>query len=798
MFLLLNANASTNTNSSVDDWTMFRHDPSHSGYVTGGGSTNSVKLLWNFTAMDAVVSSPAVVDGCVFVGDKAGLVYCINSSNADLVWYYYVNGSEVNSSPAIYNGHVYVGADDGYLYCLDSVKGTFSWKANIGGTFWSCPAIVEDRVYVGSGNHDVYCLNASDGTTIWRHPTEKRVQSSPAIADGAVYVATDDFQLYALNASTGNEMWHTHTGSSFTSPCVSNGYVYAGSYDGYVCCLNSSTGGKVWQYQTENSVSSSPAVAYGYVYAGAEDNNVYCLNASNGKLVWRSPTGFWVLSSPVVADGNVYVGSEDNSVYCFDAFTGAKKWSYATENYVNSSPTIVNGMLYVGSFDHHIYAFALYNSSGENLPLQSANPLPLTTIAFDVITFAVMATIISIMGFSIYTKRRTKRIVDESIPNPEKRWLVVHAEALCVLTILAFSIILFVNLSSGPLWAADEKTYIQWAFHMFKTGDYVNVWAFGGPALWIGKPPLTMWLMSFAYQIFGVDSFASRFWSPVFGTLSLVMVFYLGKKMYNLRVGFLSVIVLGTFTTFYSFARHAMTDIPLIFFIMASIYFLLLSDEMKNTNRYAALSGLFFGLALMTKQVQGLLIPLIAFVYYALTTGSLRFLFTKRFAFFLGVGLLVVSPWVIYMTVNSGWEFWQYFLVYSNITRAVSPIEGHAQGYLFYFSQFAVNESPLWVVLLPFATGLCVFKSFIKRSKEETLLLVWMIIVLAVFTFAQTKLYWYILPAFPAFAIAIGSLLNQSLNKIHSIVRFLGSRALRTFELAKSWKKTRQTRYPQV
>jgi len=306
-----------------------------------------------------------------------------------------------------------------------------------------------------------------------------------------------------------------------------------------------------------------------------------------------------------------------------------------------------------------------------------------------------------------------------------------------------------------------------------------------------------MWLMAFAYQIFGVNNFASRLFSPIFGAFSLVMVFYLGKQLFNLRVGFLSAAVLGTFTTFYVFSRAAMTDVPLIFFMIASLYFLLVSDRKENTTRYAVLSGLFFGLALMTKQVQGLLIPLIAFVYYALTTRSLRFLFTKRFAFFLGVGLLVVSPWVIYMTINSGWEFWQYFLVYSNITRAVSPIEGHAQGYLFYFSQLAVNESPLWVVLLPFATGLCVFKSFIKRSKEETLLLVWMIIVLAVFTFAQTKLYWYILPAFPAFAIAIASLLNQSLNKIHSIVRFVGSRALGTFELAKSWKKARQTQYPQ-
>ena len=117
---------------------------------------------------------------------------------------------------------------------------------------------------------------------------------------------------------------------------------------------------------------------------------------------------------------------------------------------------------------------------------------------------------------------------------------------------------------------------------MVKTGDYLTPWAFGDLSFWIGKPPLIMWLMSLAYQVFGVNNFASRLWSPVFGTLSLVLVFYLGKKLYNSYVGFLSAIVLGTFTTFYVFARHAMTDVPFVFFILASIYFFVLSEKTEK------------------------------------------------------------------------------------------------------------------------------------------------------------------------------------------------------------------------
>jgi outer membrane protein assembly factor BamB len=786
----------TSASSSTDDWTMFRHDQNHSGYTTGNSPTNSAKLLWNFTTMEAVASSPAVANGYVFAGCKDGAVYCINASNGKLIWYYYSTGSEVNSSPAIYNGHVYVGSDDGYIYCIDIATGKLFWKSAIGGFVRSSPAIVDGRVYIGSGDHDVFCLDASDGTKIWSYPTSYRVHSSPAVTDGVVYVATDDFHVYALNASTGKEMWHTHTGSVISSPSVYNGYVYIGSIDGYVCSLNASTGTKIWQYQTKNSVSSSPAVAYGCVYVGSDDNNVYCLNATNGKKIWQSPTGYWVWSSPVVQDGNVYVGSEDYNIYCLNASTGAKKWSYTTGNYVDSSPAIVNDTLYVSSYDHHVYALALYNSTAENLPPQPTNSLPWTTITFDVIACAIGAAIISVIALFIHTTRRVKQNAEnKNIPIQKVPWFSKHADALCILAILAFSTIFFVNLGSGPLWAADEQTYSQWAFHMVKTGDYLNPWAFGELALWIGKPPLFMWLMSLSYQIFGVNNFASRFWSAVFGALSLVVVFYLGRKLYNLYVGFLSALVLGTFTTFYVFARHAMTDVTFVFLILASIYFVLLSEKTEKTNQYVVLSGLFFGLALMTKQIIALLIPLIVFSYFTATKRSIRFLFTKRFALFWGVGLLVVSPWVIYMTIHFGSEFWQVFLVYSNITRAISPVEGHVEGYLYYFSYLVNNENLVWAILLPFAAGLCAFNSFIKRSKGDILILVWMSIVLGVFTFAQTKIFWYILPAFPAFAIAISSLLYQLSKIAQRFIRLLLSKIQKLVEIAKFWKQRRHKQY---
>ena len=488
-----------------------------------------------------------------------------------------------------------------------------------------------------------------------------------------------------------------------------------------------------------------------------------------GSRIWETPTGYWVWSSPAIANGNVYVGSEDYSIYCLNASTGAKKWSYQTGNNVDSSPAIVNGILYVGSHDYNVYALDIRNSTVDPLTSNSTNSIQWTMILFDAIACFVGAVIIFAVLFFVHSNKQGKRSVEERKTPTGKNlsWFSAHKDAICVLGILAFSSIFFVNLSRGYLWAADEQTYSQMAFHMVKNSDYLTPWAFGDYAIWAGKPPLFMWLMSVAYQIFGANNFATRLWSAVFSTFSLVVVFYLGKHLYNSSVGLLSALVLGTFTTFYSFATHAMTDGPLVFFILASVYFLILSEKTKNTALYSALSGLFFGLAFMTKQIEALLIPLIILTYLVATRRSFRFVFTKRFALFLGVAFLVFSPWLIYMSFRFGSDFWRCYFVYSTYMRTVSPIEGHAGGYLFYFNYLVNNENLLWVVLLPFAAGLCAFNSIIKRSKEDALILIWISIVLVVFTLAQTKLYWYILPALPAFALAISSLLHQLSNKIH-------------------------------
>jgi outer membrane protein assembly factor BamB len=754
------ANASSNT----DDWNEFRHDPMHNGYIEGNNPANSAVPLWNYTTGSSVASSPSVVNGYLFIGSKDYNIYCLNATSGQRIWNF-PTAAEVESSPAVFGERVYVGSDDGWVYCLNITTGMPAWISLVGGEVQSSPTVVGDIVFVGSGKSGFFAFNASDGSLIWKFPLLYRVNSSPAVSDGIVYFAADDFHVYALNSSTGDLIWKQHTGSVVSSPTVYNGRIYIGSYDGYVCCLNASTGFKMWQYKTGDCVDASPSVAYGYIYVGSEDNNIYCLNASDGAKIWQASTGFWVRSSPAVMDGNVFVGSQDYRMYCFNASNGEEKWSIETGNNVDSSPSIAYGILYFGSSDYRVYAYTLTSENPPFRSIQSSIPV-WTTIVFDSLGFVVATIVFYIILHFVYSNRQTKLNSNKlnSSTMLKTSWLSRHFDAVCILVILALSSIFFFNIGNGPLWAADEQTYSQWAYHMIKSGDYVTPYAFGGLAVWIGKPPLYMWLMSIGYQAFGVSNVVTRLWSPIFGALTLVLVYFLGKKLYNRVVGFVSSIVLATFTTFFLFARHAMTDVVFVFFIVASIYFFILSEQSHENSQYVILSGLFFGLALLTKQVEALLIPLTVFAYTVVKRRSIRFLLTKHFTAFWGIGLLILTPWIGYMFLSFGSNFWSWFVVYCGFMRTFSPLEGHAGGALFYFSYLANNER-LWAILLPFATGLCAFNFVFKRSKADTLILAWIGVVFLVFTIAQTKLSWYILPAFPAFAIAISSFLFHIANK---------------------------------
>ena len=344
-----------------DNWPMLRHDPTHTGYTSSPGPTRN-QTLWIYdTKYDIWGPSPAVVDGILYMSLGFGpSMIAFNSTTGALIWNY-TRVTWISSSPAVAYGLVYFGSFDTNVTALDAATGEVVWNYTTG--FWiaaSSPTVADGVVYIGGGyGNGVFALNATTGALIWNYTTGAEVHSSPAVADGIVYIGSYDDNVYAFNATTGVKIWNYTTNADvYSSPTVADGVVYIGSNDKNLYALNATTGDKIWNYTTGFWVVSSPAIADGIVYVGSWDNNVYALNATTGAKIWSYATGGSISSSPAITgNGVVYIGSGDNKTYALNAQTGEVIWSYQTEGDVWASPSVADGVVYIASrYEGKIYA----------------------------------------------------------------------------------------------------------------------------------------------------------------------------------------------------------------------------------------------------------------------------------------------------------------------------------------------------------------------------------------------------------------------------------------------------------
>jgi outer membrane protein assembly factor BamB len=127
--------------------------------------------------------------------DNSGIIP-VNTS----AWHF-ATESLVSSSPAVVNGIVFIGSDDKNLYAIDTGTGKEKWHFATGNGVSSSPAVVKGVVYVGSYDKNLYAIDALTGLERWRFTTGSSVSSSPTVSDGVVYIGSDDDYLHAIDVA---------------------------------------------------------------------------------------------------------------------------------------------------------------------------------------------------------------------------------------------------------------------------------------------------------------------------------------------------------------------------------------------------------------------------------------------------------------------------------------------------------------------------------------------------------------------------------------------------------------------
>ena len=145
-----------------DAWPMFRGSPVLWG-VSGTQLPKALKLRWSYQAKDSLESSPAVVDGTVYVGSMDSNLYAIDLATGNVRWQYQTSGPVEESSPCVRGGVVYVGDLGGVFHAVDAATGKARWTFKANDEIKSSPSWDGNRIYFGSYDQNLYCLSADNG-----------------------------------------------------------------------------------------------------------------------------------------------------------------------------------------------------------------------------------------------------------------------------------------------------------------------------------------------------------------------------------------------------------------------------------------------------------------------------------------------------------------------------------------------------------------------------------------------------------------------------------------------------------
>ncbi|HET6168558.1 MAG TPA: glycosyltransferase family 39 protein, partial [Terracidiphilus sp.] len=336
---------------------------------------------------------------------------------------------------------------------------------------------------------------------------------------------------------------------------------------------------------------------------------------------------------------------------------------------------------------------------------------------------------------------------------------------------LGYGLIPYLGGSVIGLVGADEPRYAQIAREMLTRHDFITPVLYGKP--WLEKPALYYWRAMFSFKDFGVHDWSARLPSAEFAFILIILI-YLHMRRFRPGGQLDAALITVSCAGIIGFARGASTDMQLAapFCIgMLGWY------AWYETDKKFWLFDLYFfgGAATLAK---GPVAPFMAFgIIFLFAALRKEWSLLRRTIWIPGIVLYLamVLPWFIAVQHRNP-QFLRVFFWEHNLERFASDRFRHEQVIWYYIPIMALALLP-WLALAWAACWDAVRGSVdewrVRRNPDRYIgnpragdafpefLVLWAAFPIVFFSFSQSKLPGYILPAVPPITILCGDYLNR-------------------------------------
>jgi 4-amino-4-deoxy-L-arabinose transferase-like glycosyltransferase len=315
-----------------------------------------------------------------------------------------------------------------------------------------------------------------------------------------------------------------------------------------------------------------------------------------------------------------------------------------------------------------------------------------------------------------------------------------------------------------PGFSDTEGMYAEPAREMVVSGDWVTPRMNGEPFL--TKPPLMYWLPATVFALTGPTEYA-RVWSMLAALATVAATGALGCELFGDEAGVAAATVLATAAGFFVEARMLRTDMVLMLVMTLMLYWYVRLRRGAGVGTAVAF-WVTLGVGILDKGFVPLVLVGVTIAIVEIIAGELRpaTLIARLRALHAPWGVLlmvaIVLPWHLLAGVQNPGFLWDYvvnqhllFFFDKKLPRDSIP-----DPLGLFWAAFFARGLP-WSLLLPAAVIHAWRTAGIDRARGTALRLpaMWLAIVLGFFSLAVSRLEHYSLPAQPAAALLVGSLL---------------------------------------